>query len=184
MKVTPAALPEVLLIEPKVFGDPRGFFLETFRENVYAELGVTGPFVQDNWSRSGKGVLRGMHFQHPKAQGKLVMVIRGAVFDVVADVRLGSPTFGKWVGFELSGDSRRQLWVPPGFAHGFCTLEDDTDFFYKCTEYYSPADEQSVAWNDPQLSIDWPKLPHQLSARDLAAPLLKDARALPHWSPK
>ncbi|MFT3838367.1 MAG: dTDP-4-dehydrorhamnose 3,5-epimerase [Myxococcaceae bacterium] len=184
MKVTASPIPEVLIIEPKVFGDPRGFFAETFRANAYAELGITQPFVQDNWSRSAKGALRGMHFQHPRAQGKLVMVTRGAVFDVVADVRVGSPTFGKWFGAELSGDTRKQLWVPPGFAHGFCTLEDDTDFFYKCTDYYAPSDEHAVAWNDPQLAIDWPKVTHKLSARDQAAPFLKDAKVLPQWSPR
>src|SRR5262249_17049762 len=138
MKVTETSLPGVLLIEPKVFGDARGFFLETFQAARYAEAGIHLPFVQDNLSRSNKAPLRGLHFQEPTPQGKLVQVLAGAVWDVAVDVRSGSPTFGKWVGVELSADNRRQLWVPPGFAHGFCVLSESADFLYKCTDFYAP----------------------------------------------
>ncbi|MFV0665770.1 dTDP-4-dehydrorhamnose 3,5-epimerase [Denitromonas sp.] len=177
MQVTATDLPEVLIIEPKVFGDARGFFLESFNAKAFAEAtGVDLPFVQDNHSRSAQGVLRGLHYQIQQAQGKLVRVVRGAVFDVAVDVRRSSPNFGRWVGVELSEDNHRQLWVPPGFAHGFLVLSDSADFLYKTTDYYAPEHERSVLWNDPAIGIDWP-LPGEplLSGKDQAAVLLKDA---------
>ena len=179
MKVTPLELPEVLLVEPKVFGDDRGFFLESYHAKRYADAGISGPFVQDNLSRSVKGTLRGLHFQEPNAQGKLVQCLSGAVWDVAVDVRRGSPTFGRWVAAELSFENKRQLWVPPGFAHGFCVLSDSADFFYKCTALYSPETERSVHWNDPDLAIPWPVKAPLLSGKDQQAPRLKDAPVLP-----
>ncbi len=181
MKVTPLSIPEVLLVEPRVFGDDRGFFLETFNAQRYAEVGIAQAFVQDNLSRSRKGTLRGLHFQEPRGQGKLVQVLSGAVWDVVVDVRRGSPHFGRWVGTELSADNRRQLWVPPGFAHGFCVLSETADFFYKCTEFYSPGNEHAVHWGDPDLDIRWPISSPLLSAKDASAPRLKDAVVLPEY---
>lgn len=177
MQVTATDLPEVLIIEPKVFGDARGFFLESFNAKAFAEAtGVDLPFVQDNHSRSAQGVLRGLHYQIQQAQGKLVRVVRGAVFDVAVDVRRSSPNFGRWVGVELSEDNHRQLWVPPGFAHGFLVLSDSADFLYKTTDYYAPEHERSVLWNDPAIGIDWPLPgPPLLSGKDQAAVLLKDA---------
>lgn len=183
MRAEPTALPEVLLIEPDVFGDPRGFFQEIWRHERYAEHGITGPFVQDNLSRSSKGVLRGLHFQEPGAQGKLVQVLAGAVFDVAVDVRRNSPTFGKWVGETLTADNHRQIWVPPGFAHGFCVISESADFVYKCTAPYRPADEQSIRYDDPDIGIDWPVAEPLLSDRDRAAPLLRDAPILPAYEP-
>lgn len=182
MKLTETELPGVLLLEPKRFGDDRGFFMEMFHEKRYAEAGIPGPFVQDNFSRSAKGILRGLHFQQPHAQGKLVQVLSGAVYDVAVDIRRGSPTFGKWVGVELSADNRRQLWVPAGFAHGFCVLSESADFHYKCTDFYSPTSEHGIAWNDPDLGIAWPVTSPLLSPKDLAAPRLKDAPVLPDYS--
>ncbi len=179
MKVHETALPGVLLLEPQRFGDDRGFFMETFHARRYAEAGISGTFVQDNFSRSAKGTVRGLHFQEPNAQGKLVQVLAGAVYDVAVDVRRGSPTFGRWVGVELSAENRRQLWVPPGFAHGFCVLSESADFFYKCTDFYSPSTERSIAWNDPELAIPWPVSAPLLSPKDAAAPRLKDAPVLP-----
>ena len=179
MKVVQTAIPGVVILEPKVFGDSRGFFLETYNAQRYAEAGVPGPFVQDNLSRSVKGTLRGLHFQQPNPQGKLVQCLAGAVWDVAVDVRQGSPTFGRWVGVELTADNRRQLWVPPGFAHGFCVLSESADFQYKCTALYSPKDEQSVRWDDPQLAIAWPVTAPLLSPKDAAAPRLADAPTLP-----
>ncbi|NPC70548.1 dTDP-4-dehydrorhamnose 3,5-epimerase [Corallococcus sp. AB004] len=179
MKVTPLAIPDVLLIEPKVFGDDRGFFLESFHAKRYADVGVVGPFVQDNLSRSVKGTLRGLHFQEPNAQGKLVQCLAGAVWDVAVDIRKGSPTFGRWVAAELTGENKHQLWVPAGLAHGFCVVSDSADFFYKCTALYSPESEQSVAWDDPDLAIPWPVKQPLLSAKDQRAPRLKDAPLLP-----
>jgi dTDP-4-dehydrorhamnose 3,5-epimerase len=181
MKVNKTDLPGVLLLEPQVFGDGRGFFFESFQDRRYAEIGIDLPFAQDNLSRSGKGTLRGLHFQEPFGQGKLVMVVRGTVFDVVADVRRGSPTFGKWVGFELSDQNHHQIWIPPGFAHGFCVTSDEADFFYKCTTYYAPQAERGVLWNDPQLGIAWPIENPNLSAKDAKNPLLKDASVLPQY---
>ncbi|MBN8471208.1 dTDP-4-dehydrorhamnose 3,5-epimerase [Corallococcus exiguus] len=179
MKVTPLAIPDVLLIEPKVFGDDRGFFLESFHAKRYADVGVVGPFVQDNLSRSVKGTLRGLHFQEPNAQGKLVQCLAGAVWDVAVDIRKGSPTFGRWVAAELTGENKHQLWVPAGLAHGFCVVSDSADFFYKCTALYSPESERSVAWDDPDLAIPWPVKQPLLSAKDQRAPRLKDAPVLP-----
>jgi dTDP-4-dehydrorhamnose 3,5-epimerase len=156
MKVTETALPGVLIIEPRVFGDARGFFMETWNALAFAEAGLGLTFVQDNHSRSQKGVLRGLHLQNPLPQGKLVRVTHGAVFDVAVDLRWSSPYFGKWVGVELTAENKRMLWVPEGFAHGFLTLEDETDFLYKCTEPYEPSCEYTLAWDDPAVGIDWP----------------------------
>ncbi|NVJ00279.1 dTDP-4-dehydrorhamnose 3,5-epimerase [Myxococcus sp. AM009] len=181
MKVTPLELPDVLLLEPKVFGDDRGFFMEMFHAARFAAVGIPGPFVQDNYSRSAKGTLRGLHFQEPQAQGKLVQVLAGAVYDVAVDVRRGSPTFGQWVAVELSADNRRQLWIPPGFAHGFCVVSDSADFHYKCTALYAPETERSVAWDDPDLAIAWPVSEPLLSPKDARAPRLRDAPLLPEY---
>lgn len=172
MKIIPTVLPGVLIIEPRVFGDARGFFMETWNAAAFAAQGLDLTFVQDNHSRSQKGVLRGLHFQNPGPQGKLVRVTQGAVFDVAVDLRSHSPTFGQWVGVELSAENKRMFWVPEGFAHGFLTLEDDTDFLYKCTAPYAPQSEFTLAWNDPAVGIAWP-----LDGRD---PLIsdKDARGL------
>jgi dTDP-4-dehydrorhamnose 3,5-epimerase len=156
MNVTDTALAGVKLIEPRVFGDDRGFFMESWNAQSFADAGLDLSFVQDNHSRSARGVLRGMHYQMGPAQGKLVRVVSGAVFDVVVDLRRSSPTFGQWVGYELSARNHRMLWVPPGFAHGFLTLEDGTDFLYKCTELYAPASEHCLAWDDATVGIDWP----------------------------
>ncbi len=183
MKVIPTEIPGVLILEPKVFGDERGFFLETFHAKRYADAGIPGPFVQDNYSRSVKGTLRGLHFQEPQAQGKLVQVVAGAVYDVAVDIRRGSPTFGKWVGVELSSENKRQFWVPPGFAHGFCVLSESADFQYKCTALYAPENERAIIWNDPDLAIPWPiSGAPKLSAKDAAAPRLKDAPVLPVYA--
>lgn len=158
MKVIDTAIPDVKIIEPKVFGDERGFFLETFNVKRYQEvLGINLNFVQDNHSRSAKGVLRGLHFQKTKPQGKLVRVVRGEVFDVAVDIRKDSPTFGKWEGVILSEDNKRQFWVPPGFAHGFLVLSDIADFEYKCTDYYDASDEGAILWCDDELAISWPE---------------------------
>ena len=157
MNVIRTAIPEVVLIEPKVFGDARGFFFESFNQKAFNEAtGTNHQFVQDNHSRSAKGVLRGLHYQIQQPQGKLVRVVRGAVFDVAVDIRKSSPTFGRWVGAELSEDNQHQLWVPPGFAHGFLVLSDLADFLYKTTDYYAPQYERSILWNDSDLNIDWP----------------------------
>ena len=157
MKATRLAIPEVVLIEPKVFGDARGFFFESFNQKAFNEAtGTNHQFVQDNHSRSAKGVLRGLHYQIQQPQGKLVRVVRGAVFDVAVDIRKSSPTFGRWVGAELSEDNQHQLWVPPGFAHGFLVLSDLADFLYKTTDYYAPQYERSILWNDSDLNINWP----------------------------
>lgn len=181
MKIIDTDIPDVRIIEPQVFGDDRGFFMETFQAQRYAEAGLPHLFVQDNYSRSVKGTLRGLHFQEPKPQGKLVQVLSGSVFDVAVDIRRGSPTFGKWVGVELSAMNKRQLWVPPGFAHGFCVLSDSADFHYKCTEFYAPENERSIAWNDPDLGISWPVTEPLLSKKDAAGIRLKDAPVLPEF---
>lgn len=183
MKVMPTELPEVLLIEPRVFGDARGFFLEAFQTERYAAAGIAAPFVQDNLSRSVRGTLRGLHFQEPHAQGKLVQVLRGGVWDVAVDVRRGSPHFGAWVGVELNDENRRQLWIPPGFAHGFCVLTDVADFFYKCTDIYKPELERAVRWDDEALKIRWPVSSPLVSAKDQAAPTLAAAPVLPTYGP-
>jgi dTDP-4-dehydrorhamnose 3,5-epimerase len=177
MKATRLAIPDVVLIEPKVFGDARGFFFESFNQKAFNEAtGTNHAFVQDNHSRSSRGVLRGLHYQIQQPQGKLVRVARGAVFDVAVDIRKSSPTFGQWVGAELSEDNQHQLWVPPGFAHGFVVLSESADFLYKTTDYYAPQHERSIAWNDPSIGISWPALAQGqqplLSAKDSAAPLL------------
>ena len=175
MKVTPdPRLPELLLFEPRVFRDARGFFRETYNEERYQVAGLDARFVQDNVSRSSRRVLRGLHLQHPRAQGKLVTVLDGAVFDVAVDVRPGSPTCGRWSGYTLTGENGHQLWIPPGYAHGFLVLEDDTYFAYKCTDVYSPAHELSVRWDDPAIGIEWPVAEPVLSAKDAAAPRLAE----------
>lgn len=173
MQVIATAIPDVLIIEPKVFGDERGFFFESFNaEHFRAKTGLALEFVQDNHSKSQKGVLRGLHFQlPPKAQGKLVRVVSGAVFDVALDIRKDSPSYRRWVGQVLSSENRRQLWIPPGLAHGFLTLSDSAEVLYKTTDYYSPVHERAIAWNDPELAIDWPlDGAPLLSSKDQAAP--------------
>jgi dTDP-4-dehydrorhamnose 3,5-epimerase len=178
MKVIESGIPGVLIIEPKVFGDERGFFMETYRREGYAGLGIPGDLVQDNLSYSRHGVLRGLHVQHPHAQGKLVQVFRGEVFDVAVDVRRGSATFGQWVGATLSGENQRQFWVPAGFAHGFCVTGEDALFAYKCSDYYHPESEFSIRWDDPELGIAWPlDGPPELSRKDVDAPFLRDVPA-------
>lgn len=174
MKITPTVIKDVLLIEPDVFGDSRGFFMESWHAKKFAELGLDVDFVQDNHSRSAKGVLRGLHYQLENPQGKLVRVVSGAVFDVAVDVRKGSPSFGQWVGVELSGENHRQLYVPQGFAHGFCVLSESADFLYKCTDFYSPEHECGILWNDPDIAIDWPCGDHKVSDKDAKNSLLKD----------
>ena len=166
MLVTETNIPGLLLIEPDVFRDPRGLFLETYHAGRYAEAGIPGPFVQDNYSQSMRGTLRGLHYQEPHTQGKLVMVTEGAVYDVVVDIRKGSPSFGCWYGVELSAENRRQLYVPPGCAHGFCVTSDRAAFLYKCTDYYAPSNEHGIIWNDPALAIPWPATAPILSAKD------------------
>lgn len=179
LKVIPTAIPGVLILEPRVFGDQRGFFLESFNQQAFNEAtGLDVQFVQDNHSRSAKGVLRGLHYQlPPHEQGKLVHVVRGSVFDVAVDIRRESPTFGQWVGVELTEDNHRQVWIPPGLAHGFLVTSASADFVYKTAAYYEPAAERSIAWNDPQLAIDWPLqgMAPALSGKDAAAPLFADA---------
>jgi dTDP-4-dehydrorhamnose 3,5-epimerase len=178
VKVTPTAIPDVLIIEPKVFGDARGFFFESFNEKAFDEaVGRRVNFVQDNHSRSAKGVLRGLHYQIQQTQGKLVRVVQGAAFDVAVDIRKSSPTFGKWVGVELTEDNHTQLWVPEGFAHGFLVMSESADFLYKTTDYYAPVHERSIRWDDPALAIRWPDVGVQpaLSAKDLAASTLESA---------
>src|SRR5437868_2793281 len=168
MQITQTQIPDVLIIEPKMFGDQRGFFLETFQAERYAAAGMRQPFLQDNLSRSARGVLRGLHLQNPKSQGKLVTVLQGRVLDVAVDVRVGSPTFGQHASVELTGENRRQFWVPRGFAHGFVVLSETADFFYKCDQFYSPENETVILWNDPDLAIDWEIDAPTLSARDAA----------------
>lgn len=180
MKSIPTALADVFILEPRVFGDPRGFFYESFNQNdFFKATGVAVDFVQDNHSRSSKGVLRGLHYQlPPRAQGKLVRCVSGSVFDVAVDLRKQSPTFGRWFGVELSEDNHRQLWIPPGFAHGFVTLSDQADFLYKTTDYYSPEHDRGIAWNDPVIGIEWPSFGGAqpvLSAKDAKAPMLAQA---------
>jgi len=182
MQIIPTTLAEVLVIEPQVFGDARGFFMESFNAREFARAtGLAGVgFVQDNHSHSARGVLRGLHYQIRQPQGKLVRVVRGAVFDVALDMRRNSPAFGRWTGVELTEDNRRQLWVPPGFAHGFVVLSESVDFLYKTTDYYASEHERAVRWDDPALGITWPLAAHgikapRLSAKDAAAPLFAEA---------
>ena len=175
MLVHATTLKDCVIIEPRMFGDNRGFFFETFSKQRYLEEArIALEFVQDNHSRSAKGVLRGLHFQKTKPQGKLVRVVRGCVFDVAVDIRPKSVTFGQWISVELSEQNKKQLWVPPGFAHGFTALSNDTELEYKCTAYYDPEDEDSILWSDPELSIPWPVTKPILSAKDADAGLLKD----------
>jgi len=178
MKIIPTAIADVLIIEPRVFGDARGFFFESFNQQAFRNAtGLNLDFVQDNHSRSAKGVLRGLHYQIEQPQGKLVRVVLGTVFDVAVDLRKTSATFGQWVGAELSEENKRQMWVPPGFAHGFLTLSDAADFLYKTTDYYAPQFERCIAWNDPTLAVAWPlagQLPH-ISAKDQAGVALANA---------
>ena len=177
MKVTPTSIPSVLIIEPKVFGDTRGFFFESFNQRDFNQAtGLDVNFVQDNHSRSSKGVLRGLHYQIQQPQGKLIRVVRGSVFDVTVDLRKSSPTFGQWVGMELNEDNHCQLWIPPGFAHGFYVLSDSADFLYKTTDYYAPEFECSLIWNDPTIGIEWPLNTQPIiSAKDAQGKKLADA---------
>lgn len=178
MKVTPTSIPDVLIIEPRVFGDSRGFFLESFNQNAFDEaVGEHVNFVQDNHSRSVKGVLRGLHYQVEQPQGKLVRATRGSVFDVAVDIRKSSPTFGRWVGLELNDENQKQMWVPAGFAHAFLVLSESVDFMYKTTDYYAPEHERAIAWNDPELDIRWPDIggDPRLSAKDAVAGAFRTA---------
>jgi dTDP-4-dehydrorhamnose 3,5-epimerase len=174
MKTIETALPGVMVIEPQVFGDERGFFMETFHQARYADFNIHATLVQDNLSLSQKGVLRGLHFQHPRPQGKLIQVLKGEVFDVAVDIRIGSPTFGKWVSVTLSSENRRQVYIPPDFAHGFLVTSDEALFAYKCTEYYCPETESAICWDDPEIGIDWPIENPVLSQKDSSLPRLKD----------
>ncbi|MGQ0552790.1 MAG: dTDP-4-dehydrorhamnose 3,5-epimerase [Planctomycetota bacterium] len=176
MNFRPTQLAGVIVVEPKVFRDERGFFFESWRADRWKEGGVTGDFVQDNHSRSVRGTLRGLHAQWRRPQGKLVRVLQGEIFDVAVDVRKSSPTFGRWVGEHLSSENCRQLWVPAGFIHGFCVLSETAEVEYKCTDYYDPGGEIGVLWNDPDIGIEWPVREPILSAKDAAAPRLKDVR--------
>ncbi|MDE8652284.1 dTDP-4-dehydrorhamnose 3,5-epimerase [Novosphingobium album (ex Liu et al. 2023)] len=179
MELTPTEIEGLLIVEPRVFGDERGFFLESWNRHTFAQLGLDLDFVQDNHSRSARGVLRGLHYQQPNPQGKLVRVVAGRAWDVAVDLRAGSPTYGRWVGVELSAENKRMFWVPPGFAHGFVSLEDGTDFLYKCTAFYDPANEHSLMWNDPTVGIEWPLdgIEPQLSAKDKVGRPLQDVEA-------
>ena len=182
MKVVPTAIPDVLIIEPQIFGDHRGFFMETWSRKKFEEASLDFDFVQDNHSSSVKGTLRGLHYQTVNTQGKLVRVTVGKVFDVAVDIRRSSPTFGKWVGEVLSADNRKMFWVPPGFAHGFLVLSDIAEFQYKCTDFYNPAHEKCIVWNDPQLNIAWPLengLQPILSDKDKAGRTFAEAEVLP-----
>ncbi len=184
MIVERTGLPGVLVLTPRVLRDDRGFFLEAFNAREFAAAGLPTGFVQDNHSRSAAGVVRGLHYQLDHAQGKLVRVTRGAVFDVVADIRVGSPTFGRWVAVELSDREHRMVWIPPGFAHGFCALIDDTDVVYKCTEFYAPDDDRGVLWSDPDLAIRWPAIATRASAKDAGyLPLRATRKDLPTYQP-
>lgn len=183
MQIKPAAIPDVLLIEPDVHADPRGFFLESYHQKKFAAQGLDQVFVQDNHSRSEQGVLRGLHYQLKKPQGKLVRVVTGEVFDVAVDIRRGSPTFGQWVGETLSAQNHRLLYVPAGFAHGFCVLSESADFLYKCTDFYDPSDEQGIIWNDPQINVNWPGNSFELSGKDQQYKTLAEmAEYLPEYS--
>jgi dTDP-4-dehydrorhamnose 3,5-epimerase len=175
LNIRTTTLPDVLIVEPKVFGDDRGFFMETYRADAFRAAGIDATFVQDNHSRSAKGVLRGLHYQEPNPQGKLVRCTRGALFDVAVDIRRGSASFGKWFGIELSETNKLMLWIPAGFAHGFCALEEGTDLVYKCTAVYDPTADRAILWNDPEIGIEWPIASPLLSAKDAAAPRLSEA---------
>jgi len=181
MKIIETSIPDVLIIEPKVFGDERGFFYESFNAAAFeAATGLKRQFVQDNHSKSQRGVLRGLHYQIQQPQGKLVRVVAGEVFDVAVDLRRSSPSFGRWTGVLLNAENKRQLWIPEGFAHGFVVLSETAEFLYKTTDYYAPEHERSLLWSDPELGIDWPlDTPPQLSAKDQAGKLLRDAELFP-----
>jgi len=183
MKVEAASIPGLLIVEPTVHGDERGFFMESYSQDRYAKAGIGPGFVQDNFSLSAKGILRGLHLQHPNDQGKLCSVLEGEVFDVAVDVRVGSPTFGRWEGVRLSSENKRQLYVPPGFAHGFCVMSERALFSYKCTDFYSAASEIGVAWDDPEIGIDWPIRRPRLSVKDQQNRRLGDipADSLPRY---
>jgi dTDP-4-dehydrorhamnose 3,5-epimerase len=174
VKISPTSLPEVLIIEPQVFNDQRGFFMETYHQQRYTEMGITPVFVQDNLSRSLRGTLRGLHYQFPRAQAKLIQVIRGEVFDVAVDIRRGSPNFGRWTGIHLNHENGRQIFIPEGFAHGFCVLSEIAEVIYKCTDFYAPDDEGGILWSDPDLAIDWPLSKPLLSPKDSQYPCLRD----------
>jgi len=176
MKSSATTIPDVLIFEPKVFGDHRGYFMETWRESQFGETGIAAEFVQDNQSKSSQGILRGLHYQLKQPQGKLIRAISGEIFDVAVDLRRSSPSFGKWVGVTLSADNKKQLWVPPGFAHGFYVVSQTAEVVYKCTEYYAQNDEYSLLWNDPDIGIDWPLVgPPTLSEKDQQASRLQQA---------
>jgi dTDP-4-dehydrorhamnose 3,5-epimerase len=181
MRIVATELPGVVIVEPQVFGDARGFFLESWNRDRYSEAGLPATFVQDNVSLSARGVVRGLHYQHPRSQGKLISVLQGEVYDVAVDIRRGSPHFGRWVGVTLSSENKRQVFVPAGFAHGFCVTSDTALFMYKCTELYAPEAERGIAWNDPQLNIPWPVQAPILSPKDEKYPRLReiDSNALP-----
>jgi dTDP-4-dehydrorhamnose 3,5-epimerase len=181
LKVSETSLPGVLLIEPDVFGDSRGYFMETWNAAKFRGAGLDLTFVQDNQSRSARGVLRGLHYQEPNPQGKLVRCARGALFDVAVDIRAGSPHFGRWYGAELSEENHLMLWIPPAFAHGFCALSELADLSYKCTAFYDAAADRAIAWNDPEIGINWPLTDPTLSPKDVAAPRLRDAVVLPRF---
>ena len=180
MRVKPGGLPGLMIVEPEVFGDDRGYFMETYHERKLAAQGLFVRFVQDNYSRSVRDTLRGLHYQHPSGQGKLVRATAGAIFDVAVDIRVGSPTFGKWAGHEISSDNKLALYVPVGFAHGFCVLSEAAEVSYKCTDFYAPSCERGIAWNDPDIGIEWPVKAPLLSGRDSRlAPLAEQREFLP-----
>lgn len=185
MNIIKTSIPEIVVIEPRVFGDARGYFMETFHGLRYGNAGLPDTFVQDNFSHSSRGVLRGLHYQLHQPQGKLVHVIRGEIFDVAVDIRKGSPWYGQWVGETLSETNKRQLYIPPGFAHGFCVLSESADFLYKCTDYYAPEEERGLYWDDPDIGITWPEMNFLLSEKDTQSPRLKDlSDSLPVYESK
>ena len=180
MYFTPSpTLPEVIIVEPELFQDDRGFFMEMYHQEKFHEAGIKDSFVQDNRSRSRRGTIRGLHYQLGKPQGKLIWALSGEVFDVAVDIRKGSPLFGQWFGITLSGENKKGLYVPPDFAHGFCVLSEEAEFFYKCSDFYAPEDERCIRWNDPDLAIDWPVENPVISEKDANAPLFKDAELPP-----
>ena len=183
MDIIQTALPGVLILQPRVFGDDRGFFMETYNERIFAALGIAGPFVQDNHSRSAQNVVRGLHYQVPNPQGKLLRCVAGSLFDVAVDIRRGSPTFGRWTAVELSAENKRMVWIPPGFAHGFCVTTAWGELVYKCTTPWEQANDRGIAWNDPDLGIEWPLRGEAvLSDKDRLAPRLSEATVLPDFS--
>ena len=183
MDIIETALPGVLILQPTVFGDDRGFFMETYNDRIFAAIGIESPFVQDNHSRSAQNVVRGLHYQLPNPQGKLLRCVGGSLFDVAVDVRRGSPTFGRWTSVELSAENKRMLWIPPGFAHGFCVTTPFGELVYKCTTLWEQASDRGIAWNDPDLGIEWPLRGEAvLSAKDRLAPRLREATVLPEFS--